>query len=186
MSCPDPLDEFFANDDWFRIVVTGDAQIDLQLAGGTATDLDLYLYDAGGALIKKSGGLTSSEEVSQCLPAGTYYVRVIGFGSARNAYKLTYTSTAQSCTAACTDDSHEPDSSAATARATTGLDFTSTGNQICPDNDDWYKVRLFTGDILTVDVAFIQSTPSQDLDIHLYKNGTDLDAVRRRPAVRGR
>jgi hypothetical protein len=174
VSCPDPADEFFTNDDWFRIVVTGDAQIDLKLAGGTATDLDLFLTDASGAVIKRSVSLSSTEEVTTCLPAGTYYVEVVGFGSARNPYKLTYTSTAQSCTAACTDDSHEPDDAAATARATTLPDFVSTANQICPNNDDWYKVHLFTGDIVVIDLAFTQSTPSQDLDIHLYRNGVDL------------
>ncbi|HEX3764531.1 MAG TPA: pre-peptidase C-terminal domain-containing protein [Kofleriaceae bacterium] len=174
VSCPDPGDDFVANDDWFRIVVAGDSQIDLQLAGGDATDLDLYLYDASGGLVAHSAGLTSTEQVSMCVPAGTYYVEVIGFGNTRNPYKLTYTSSAHSCTTACTDDSHEPDSSAAQARTITQPDFTSTGNQICPDNDDWYKVHLFTGDLLVIDLAFSQSTPGQDLDIHLYKDGVDL------------
>jgi len=174
VSCPDPADEFFTDDDWFRIVLTGDSQIDLKLAGGAATDLDLFLTDPSGNVIKRSVSLSSTEQVTTCLPAGTYYVEVVGFGSARNSYKLTYTSTAQSCTAACTDDGHEPDDAAATARATTLPDFSSTGNQICPNNDDWYKVRLFTGDILVVDLGFTQSTPSQDLDVHLYRNGVDL------------
>ena len=33
---------------------------------------------------------------------------------------------------------------------------------------------LFTGEIMTVDLTFTQSTATQDLDIHLYRNGTDL------------
>jgi hypothetical protein len=174
VSCPVPGDDLFSNDDWFRIVVTGDSQIDLQLAGGIATDLDLFLTDATGSVIKRSVSTSSSEEVSICLPAGTYYVAVLGLGSARNPYKLSYTTTAQSCTTACVDDSHEPDDTAATARTTTLPGFSSTGNQICPGDDDWYKVHLFTNDILVIDLAFTQSTPSQDLDIHLYKNGVDL------------
>ena len=174
VSCPDPSDSFVANDDWFRIVVAGDSQIDLKLTGGSATDLDLYLYDASGAIVMRSASLISSEEVAVCVPAGTYYVEVVGYGSARNPYHLSYASTAQSCTAACTDDSHEPDSSAGQARTITQPEFTSTGNQICPDNDDWYKVHLFTGQTVVIDLAFSQSTPSQDLDIHLYKDGVDL------------
>lgn len=177
VSCPDPDDDFLSNDDLYRIVVAADSQITLQLTGGTATDLDLYLYDATGATIAHSNGPTSSEQVTLCLPAGTYYVDVFGsdlFGTARNPYKLTYAATAQSCTAACVDDSHEPDSSAAAARTVTLPSFSSTGNQICPDNDDWYKVHVFTGDILIVDLTFDQSTPSQDLDIHLYQGGVDL------------
>jgi hypothetical protein len=177
VSCPDPSDDFFSNDDLYRIVLTGDSQLDLKLAGGTASDLDLYLDDASGVPLARSRGATSSEHIATCLPAGTYFVEVFGtdlFGPGRNPYQLTYTSTAQSCTAACVDDSHEPDSSAAQARTTVLPDFSSTGNQICPDNDDWYKVRLFTGDTLIVDLTFNQTSPSQDLDIHLYQNGVDL------------
>ena len=138
VSCPDPADDIVTNRDWFRIVVSGDAQIDLKLAGTAATDLDLFLIDGGGNVIKRSVSLSSTEEVATCLPAGTYYVKVVGFGGGRNAYKLTYTTTAQSCTAACTDDSREPDVTAATARAVTLRDYASSGNQICPNNDDWY------------------------------------------------
>ncbi len=174
VSCPDPADDLFSNDDLYRIVVAADSQIDLKLAGGTATDLDLFLDDAAGNVIKRSVSLSSSEEVSLCLPAGTYYAEVLGVGTARNPYQLIYTTTAQSCSAACVDDSHEPDSSAAQARTAAVPDFSSPGNQICPDNDDWYKVRVFTGDFLVVDLGFAQSTPDQDLDIHLYKNGVDL------------
>jgi hypothetical protein len=177
VSCPDPSDDVFSNDDLYRIVVAADSQIDLQLTGGTATDLDLYLYDASGQPIVHSAGSTSSEHLTTCLSAGTYIVEVFGsslFGTARNPYKLTYTSTAQSCTAACVDDSREPDNTAAQARTADLPDFSSPGNQICPDNDDWYKVRLFTGDTLVVDLAFHQSSPDQDLDIHLYKDGVDL------------
>jgi hypothetical protein len=174
VSCPDPADDLFSNDDLYRIVVTADSQIDLKLAGGTATDLDLFLDDAAGNVIKRSVSLSSSEEVSLCLTPGTYYAEVLGVGTARNPYQLIYTTTAQSCSAACVDDSHEPDSSAAQARTAALPDFSSPGNQICPDNDDWYKVRVFTGDFLVVDLGFAQSTPDQDLDIHLYKNGVDL------------
>jgi hypothetical protein len=174
VSCTVPGDDQYPNDDVFRIVLTGDSQIDLKLAGGSVTDLDLLLTDATGAVIKRSVSNSSTEEVAICLPAGTYYVGIIGYRSARNPYKLTYTATAQSCTVACVDDGREPDDTAATARTATLPDFQSTGNQICPADDDWYKVHLFTGDILIVDLAFAQSTPSQDLDIHLYKNGVDL------------
>jgi hypothetical protein len=56
----------------------------------------------------------------------------------------------------------------------TSANYSSTGNQICPDDDDWYKVPLVTGNLLTVDLAFTQSTSAQDLDIHLYQDGVDL------------
>lgn len=173
VSCPSTTTTDRANDDWFKIVVPSDQRVDLGLAGGAQSDLDLHLYHSDGTVITASIGLTSSEQISECLPAGTYYVKVNGFDSARNPYKLTFASHAESCTVACQDDTHEDDDNASQARpASNG--FVSTGNQICPDDDDWYKVKLFTGDLLIVDLAFTQSTSTQDLDIHLFKGGVDL------------
>lgn len=174
VSCPSTTSTDRANDDWFKLVVPSDQRVDLTLTGGAQSDLDLHLYHSDGTVITASIGLDSNEQISACLPAATYYVKVNGFDSARNPYKLTYASHAESCTVACQDDTHENDDSAAQARATTAPSFTSTGNMICADDDDWYKVPLFTGEVLTVDLAFTQSTSTQDLDIHLYKNGTDL------------
>ena len=74
----------------------------------------------------------------------------------------------------CTDDAKENDDAPATARSTSFQAFHSAGNQICTDDDDWYKVTLFTGEQLAVDLAFAQQTSSQDLDIHLYDSTTDL------------
>ena len=47
------------------------------------SDLDLEIYDATGKLIGGSGGATAAEQVDlQNLPAGTYYVDVIGYATA--------------------------------------------------------------------------------------------------------
>jgi hypothetical protein len=174
ISCPSTTNTTRANDDWFKLSVPSDQRVDLTLAGGAATDLDLHLYQANGSQITASTGLDSSELVSVCLGAGTYYAKVNGFGSGRNPYKLTYASHAESCAQACVDDTHENDDSPATARDTTFPTFSSSGNKVCKDDDDWYDVVLFTGDLLTVDLTFTQQTAAQDLDIHLYKGTTDL------------
>jgi hypothetical protein len=174
VSCPSTTSTTRANDDWFKIVVASDQRVDLRLAGGPPTDLDLHLYHSDGTSVTASTGLDASEDINLCLPAATYYVKVNGYGSGRNPYSLAYTSRAESCTVTCQDDSHETDDSAAQARVTTQPDFVSTGNKICPDNDDWYKVPLITGDIVVIDLAFTQSTSTQDLDIHVYKSGVDL------------
>jgi hypothetical protein len=43
---------------------------------------------------------------------------------------------------------------------------------VCPNDDDWYKVKLFDGNTLTIDMT---STGSGDLDLHLFKGEfTDL------------
>lgn len=51
-----------------------------------ASDLDLEVYNAAGALVGGSGGATSNEEVTLSNPAaGAYTVRVIGFATPNNA-----------------------------------------------------------------------------------------------------
>jgi hypothetical protein len=173
VSCPSATSATRANDDWFKIVVPSDQRIDLQLSGGPETDLDLHLYHSDGTLVTASLSFDSDEEISQCLPAATYYVKVNGFGSARNEYLLSYDSHAEACNTTCVDDANEDDDTFSQARPTFP-GFASTGNTICPDDDDWYKVSLFTGDVLTVDLAFTQSDDAQDLDLHLYKGSIDL------------
>ena len=175
VSCPSTTSTAsIANDDWFKIVVPSDQRVDLAIAGGMPTDLDLHLYDASGGPIAASVGLEASEDINLCLPAATYYIKVNGFRTGRNPYTLTYTSRAESCTQVCRDDAREDDDSAAAARTTTYPSFTSPANMICPGDDDWYKVPLFTAEVLTVDLSFTQSNPSQDLDIHVYQGGVDL------------
>ena len=174
ISCPSTTNTTVANNDWFKFVVASDQRVALTLAGGPATDLDLHLYHADGSQITASTGLDADEAVDVCLPAATYFVKVNGFGSARNPYRLTYDSHAESCSPACVDDGHENDDAPATARDTTFPVFSSSGNKVCSDDDDWYSVPLFTGDLLDVDLTFSQTSSTQDLDIHLYKGTTDL------------
>jgi hypothetical protein len=174
VSCPSTTSTTRANDDWFKIVTPSDQRVDLQIAGGSATDLDLHLYHSDGTVITASTSLDPDEEISRCLPAGTYYVKVNGYGSARNPYLLSYETRAESCNTTCVDDTREDDDTYSQARPTTYPSFSSTGNTICPDDDDWYTVPLYTGEVLTVDLAFTQSNDTQDLDLHLYKNSLDL------------
>jgi hypothetical protein len=163
VSCPSTTSTTRANDDWYKIVVASDQRVDLQLAGGPETDLDLHLYHSDGTVVT----------ASTCLTAATYYVKVNGYGSGRNAYLLSYDTRAESCNTTCVDDTREDDDTYSQARSTfSGL--SSTGNKICPDDDDWYKVSLVTGQVLTVDLAFTQSNDAQDLDLHLYRNSVDL------------
>jgi len=154
--------------------VGSDQRVDLQLSGGPETDLDLHLYHADGTLVTASTSLDPDEEINVCLGAATYYVKVNGYGSARNPYYLSYETHAESCATACQDDAQEDDDTFSQARETTYPDFVSTGNAICPGDDDWYSVVLFSGEQLTIDLAFTQSNDAQDLDLHLYSNSVDL------------
>ncbi len=97
VSCPSATDMTRANDDWYKIVVSGDTDVDLFLDGEPVTDLDLHLYHSDGTVIATSTSSTSIEEIDTCLTSGTYYVKVNGYGYARNEYDLSYTTTATSC-----------------------------------------------------------------------------------------
>lgn len=157
------------DDDWFQIVLTGDTQLAVNLTGGTATDLDLSLHDDSGALIAESTAQGSTESVGDCLLAGTYFVQVKANGSAENAYSLSYTATADSCVAICpADDAQENDDSISQAR-TTDIDpaaFISTGNAICVADDDWFRIGLFDGETIFIDLDFIHA--DGDIDVYLY------------------
>ena len=97
-SCPLPVGQVADDDeDWYEIVLAGSSTVTVDLAGGTATDLDLGLLDAAGVLVGASVGLTSTEHIAMCLRAGTYYVRAHAYGRASNEYRLTYARTPATC-----------------------------------------------------------------------------------------
>lgn len=174
VSCPSTTSTTRANDDWFKLVVAEDARVDLQIAGDPVSDLDLHLYHADGTTVTASTSLDPDEEINVCLPAATYYVKVNGFGHARNPYLMSYDSAAESCSTACVDDASEDDDTYSQARDTDYPVHGSTGNKICPGDDDWFQVVLFGGEVMTVDLTFTQTTALQDLDLHLYKDSVDL------------
>jgi hypothetical protein len=165
------------DEDWFEIDVGQDTRVALSLAGGTASDLDLGLYDQDGVLIDASLSLTSEEEVSACVPAGVYLARVFAFSPQRNPYSLALSKTPESCAATCQADENEEDDGPDEARATEIFPdpFVSEGQSICSGDDDWYQVELFSGELLVVDLLFDQASGQEDLDIHLHDDaGVDL------------
>ncbi len=157
-----------SDDDWFQLKYTADTKLDLWLYGNGESDLDLHLYKADGTILSKSTSLTADENIVKCVKPGTYYVKVNGYDRIRSEYLLDQLVTPQACNTTCTDDAREDDDTYSQARSTF-LPFTSTGNVTCPNDDDWYKVRLTTGKKLIIDLTFTQSNSTQDLDIHLYK-----------------
>ena len=174
VSCPSTTGTN-GDDDWFKIVLATDSNVDLQVSGDGATDIDLHLYHSDGTVVTASTSHGPDEEIKTCLKAATYYVKANAYGHARSEYLLSYDATAGSCTTTCTDDSHEQDNTFSQARNATVLPFSSTSNVICPNNDDWYHVSLLSGQTMTVDLTFTQTDSTGDLDLHLYADGsTDL------------
>ncbi|HEU0030260.1 MAG TPA: Ig-like domain-containing protein [Kofleriaceae bacterium] len=163
------------DDDWFQIKVDQDTKFDMWLYGNGESDLDLNLYRSDETVLSKSTSLKADENIVKCLKPGTYYVKVNGYDRVRSEYLLDYIATPQVCDTTCTDDSREDDDTYSQARPTTFPSFSSTGNVTCPNDDDWYKVRVFDGDKITIDLTFTQADSKGDLDLHLYQNEfTDL------------
>jgi hypothetical protein len=172
VSCPSTTGAN-TDDDWFKFVVETDSNVDIQMAGDPATDLDLRLYHSDATIVSVSTSLEPSEQIRKCLPAATYYVKVNGIGHARNEYLLDFEATpaAGGCDTTCVDDIDEDDDTTSQARE---APFTATANKICKGDDDYFHERLTAGDTLTVDLTFTQAAADQDLDIHIYQGNTDL------------
>ncbi|MGN6110238.1 MAG: pre-peptidase C-terminal domain-containing protein [Kofleriaceae bacterium] len=177
VSCPMPNPPAYgvkSDDDWFQLRMTADTKLDLWLYGNGESDLDLHLYRSDGTVLSKSTSLAADENIIKCLPAGTYYVKVNGYDAIRSEYLLDQVTTPEACNTTCVDDAREDDDTYSQARPTTQPVYTSTGNVICPNDDDYYAVRLTGGQRLIIDLAFTQSNAQQDLDLHLYQAFTDL------------
>lgn len=174
-SCPDG--SFADDEDWFQITLSGDAQVTVEIDGGSATDLDLAITNATGTVIVSSTSFASTEMVTSCLGAGTYYIRVYAYGTGENDYVLSYERTTMSCggSTSCVDDAEEPDDNYMSSRRVDyDVPHTSTTNAICADDDDWFRVYMFAGETLHVTLEFTQSSADEDLDLHLYQGTTDL------------
>lgn len=174
VSCPSTTMTGRADDDWYKIVTTGDKRVNLEILGDGATDLDLHLYRSDGTVITKSTSYSSEEAISTCLKGATYYVKVNGYGAARSEYLLSFDQTSETCNTTCTDDAAEDDDTFSQARPTSYPNHSATGQKICTNDDDWYKVTAYGGEKITMDLTFTQATFAEDLDFHLYKDSVDL------------
>ena len=173
-ACPSTTTAGRTDDDWYKIVLAADSRVNLEIAGDGASDLDLHIYRSDGTVITKSTAYTSDEAINTCLKAATYYVKVNGYGSAKSDYLFNFDKTAEACNTTCVDDAAEDDDTFSQARVTSYPAHSATTQKICTNDDDWYKVRLYEGEKITMDLTFTQATSAQDLDLHLFKDFTDL------------
>lgn len=111
----------------------------------SAGDLDMRLTDSAGAIIDTSLGVTDDEIIVQALPAGTYGVEMFGFLSAANSY--TMEATLQGCTP---DDAFESNNTVALATPIGGAAVSAAR---CPGDDDFFLIRLESGDAMTATLA---------------------------------
>jgi hypothetical protein len=108
-------------------------------------DLDMRLVDAGGATLGTSSGVTDDENIVQTLEPGTYGVEMFGFLGALNTYTIDVT--LQGCTP---EDGFEQNNSVAQA---TPIASAAVSAARCPGDDDFYAVRLETGDSVSATLS---------------------------------
>ena len=166
------------SDDWYRIVVGSDSTVGALIeAAPVSASVALGLHDAQGNPIEVAGGAGASKLVETCVPAGTYYWRVSTPGSQSISYDMLYELTPGSCAQACVDDAFEPNDSMAQATwaEVWPNPFVAPNLMICSGNEDWFEVELYTGETVEVELTFVQTNASEDLDLHFHSpQGVDL------------
>ncbi len=178
VSCPAAGSTTVDDEDYFRIDITQDSMVTIEIDGGTNTDLDLGLMNSSGTLIQSEASTSSDHTISRCLTPAVYYIRVNAYPNVagdpltQNDYVFLYDRTNMSCAAACTNDAFEDDDTLATARTTTYPTHTASNQTICTDAD-WYEVPLFDGEIMTVDLTYTYANGDLDLTWH-NSAGVDL------------
>jgi hypothetical protein len=149
-------------------------------------DLDLVIYnDAGVEVGKSTSSGTGAENYSYDVYVdGTYYISVEPkSGDAEDIIDY-HLDLAMETFTLCDTDAYEPNDFEEQATVLSDMQFTQSGSdwilelqdfQICnPGPFDWFALDLLQGDMVTVDIFFIDN--DGDIDMHLYDSaGTQLD-----------
>lgn len=102
MMCPALTENYYADEDWFRLFLPASSQVVVEtVADDGGDDLTLALFGGGGALLAQSAAAgENGEAITACLAAGTYAVRVSAFVATQaTAYLLAYEAAPASCAA---------------------------------------------------------------------------------------
>jgi hypothetical protein len=156
------------DDDWFRIEASSGDTLAVEIffshSGG---DLDMELFHQNNLEQSLATGVsaTDNERISRELEAdGVYYLKVYGYNSARNSYRMTIDLTRgddpppDECT-----DSFEPNDVTESAAVIQAGNYEAL--RICEGDEDWFALELQAGQTVSVLVSF--SHASGDLDIQL-------------------
>lgn len=142
------------DDDWYAIQATsGAAQIIRITFLNDAGDLDMALYDEGGALVGISQGTIDLEEiVFTSTQQQLLYLYVYGYGGSENHYTIQISSLQPPTTfgpGGCVDDANinnDPVSA-------TPLAFGTSQAAICGQDEDWYRVDVCADGTLAIHVV---------------------------------
>ena len=125
-----PIDAVLCDgdEDWYMIQLSARSVVDATLDGDYPPDMDLQLANGAGAVITQSIGADSFEHlVSNCLDAGTYYLRVFSFSSSDfGEYTLAYSTSTSACQSGSTGTGN-----CCSANGTPGCSTASVQSCVC-------------------------------------------------------
>ncbi len=169
--------------DYYRIVTSGTSNFSITLTN-LPGDYDVYLYNGSGTQIGSStAGSTTNELITlNNQPAGTYFIRVIGYSGASSTtvcYNLRAgaTGVATGCQSSLDNSTNGTTAGAATIPFNSGI----TG-LISPTADiDHYKFVITTGGTITVTLGTLPA----DFDLRLLNSAGTQVAISQNGSTTG-
>jgi hypothetical protein len=142
------------NEDFFKVTLLEGDEIRWEVKHTVANgDLDAEILKADGTVVATSATTTNDELISYTVPAGeagVYALRVYPKFPSRTTYRLlTYLNNNGPTDPLC-PDAFENNDDRANARALAAGGYTNLSVCGTQRDDDWYKVPLLAGDVLTV------------------------------------
>ena len=164
--------------DWFALEVDVTSQLQVNVAGDDASDLDLAVTDEMGTVIAVAESLRTQEDLGLCLGPGSYRAQVKPIGDVRGEYGIEWSARPSACgdQAVCQPDAFEGDENQQNARKVDWIrGYEQSANTICSGDEDWYEINLEKGQMFAVELIFVQTSTAEDLDLHFYQqDGTHL------------
>lgn len=154
--------------DWYVLKTNADGRITLNLTTASGKYINVFIYDANGTSLLKSGTASSNFSVIyDGAAAGIYFIKVFAY----NAADIASYTIANTLTALTQPNDAEPDNTKATA-AVIAVNGTASGhigyaNNQVRDSIDWFKVTTASDGMIKLSV-----TPGngQQLYAYLYDN----------------
>ncbi|MEZ0230118.1 MAG: pre-peptidase C-terminal domain-containing protein [Planctomycetota bacterium] len=158
------------NEDWFKVTLAQPGTLEVKIAfQNSEGDLDMSLEGPSSQVGKSTTTGNEEKVTAQNLAAGTYQVRVYGYGGAKAKYALTVTSTSGGPTPS-QDDAYEANNDRASAKA-----LVAGTHSLVSQDDDWFKVTLTAAGTITAKIDFRNA--ESDLDLYL-QNGTGTELAK--------
>jgi len=168
------------DEDWFRYYVAVGETLDVGvLFSDAAGDIEVELFNPSGAFHVGSYSSTNNEFLQLTIPTTGYWqIRVYLVSDDSypgNNYDLNVSYVP---VPSCPEDSYEDNDISVAATTVSGGGFPGTqllNLRSCPGDDDWFRVFLFPGDTLVVNLWFNHAFG--DIDIRLFAPGNSTSPV---------